>query len=474
MKSLFLKIFLSFWMAQALFVVLAILVTMAFRPRGSSWEPLRTTALNESVSAYEQGGAHAAADYLDGLSATAHVRAYLFNEKGEEVSQRGAPDWAVRMYRSGSPSPRDGFIIPAPKVMKEARASSDGQHQFTLVMGLPPGPRLFLGPRGMPIPGLIIGVITSGLACYFLAWYLTKPIVRLRAATRQLAAGDLTARSGSPASKRNDDVAGLVRDFDAMAERLEILVKAQSRLLNDISHELRSPLARLNVALGLARQRAGVESTNMLDRIELEASRLNELIGRILTLARLEDGEQDVAQTPVPLGELVANVAEDAEFEAQERHCHVKTTIPEGNWAVRGNDSLLHSAVENVVRNAIRYTAEGSSVEIVLASEERSGGREAVLRVSDAGPGVPEDALEKMFEPFYRLDDARGRLTGGVGLGLAITERAVRFHGGKVSAFNRAEGGLMVEIRLPLIGMRTLDVGPRTSDLETRKPVSKV
>ncbi len=168
-------------------------------------------------------------------------------------------------------------------------------------------------------------------------------------------------------------MAGLMRDFDAMAERLEMLVKAQSRLLNDISHELRSPLARLNVALGLARQRAGVESADMLDRIELEASRLNELIGRILTLARLEDGEQGVPQTPVPLGELVASVAEDAEFEAQERHCHVHTLIPEGDWGVRGNDSLLHSAVENVVRNAIRYTAEGSSVEIV--ADERGAER---------------------------------------------------------------------------------------------------
>ncbi len=219
-----------------------------------------------------------------------------------------------------------------------------------------------------------------------------------------------------------------------------MLVKAQSRLLNDISHELRSPLARLNVALGLARQRAGVESADMLDRIELEASRLNELIGRILTLARLEDGEQRVPQTPVPLGELVASVAEDAEFEAQERHCHVHTTIPAGDWGVRGNDSLLHSAVENVVRNAIRYTQEGTSVEIELTSEKRAGGAEAVLRVSDSGPGVPEDALGKLFQPFYRLDDARGRLTGGVGLGLAITERAVRFHGGKVSASNRAGG----------------------------------
>jgi two-component system sensor histidine kinase CpxA len=460
MKSLFLRIFLSFWMAQALFVVLAILVTLAFRPRGSSWEPLRTTSLNEAVSSYEAGGPQQVREYLENLQATQHVRAFLFNEQGEEVSHRGAPDWAMRMLSSGSPSPRDGFIIPAPKVLKESRASSDGLHRFTLVMGLPPGPRVFLGPRGMPIPGLIIGVITSGLVCYLLAWYLTKPIIRLRAATRQLAAGDLTARSGSPAGKRRDEVAGLVRDFDAMAERLEMLVKAQSRLLNDISHELRSPLARLNVALGLARQRAGVESADMLDRIELEASRLNELIGRILTLARLEDGEQRVPQTPVPLGDLVASVAEDAEFEAQERHCHVHTTIPVGDWGVRGNDSLLHSAVENVVRNAIRYTQEGTSVEIELSSEKRAGAAEAVLRVSDSGPGVPEDALGKLFQPFYRLDDARGRLTGGVGLGLAITERAVRFHGGKVSASNRAEGGLVVEIRLPLIAgtVRTKEI----------------
>jgi two-component system sensor histidine kinase CpxA len=242
-----------------------------------------------------------------------------------------------------------------------------------------------------------------------------------------------------------------MRDFDAMAERIETLLKAQSRLLNDISHELRSPLARLNVALGLARQRANVESADMLDRIELEASRLNELIGRILTLARLEDGEQIVPQTPVALDEIVTSVTEDAEFEAQARRCHVRTSIPEGDWKVRGNPSLLHSAVENVVRNAIRYTQEGTSVGIELTSEAKAGAREAVLRVSDSGPGVPGEALAKLFEPFYRLDDARGRQTGGVGLGLAITERAVRFHGGKVAASNRDSGGLVVEIRLPLI-----------------------
>jgi two-component system sensor histidine kinase CpxA len=452
MKSLFLRIFLSFWVALALFVVLATLVTLVFRPRSSSWEGLLATALNDSVYSYEQNGSRGLHDYLDNLEHTQRVRGFLFNENMEEISHRGAPDWAVRVAAGGPRAPREGFFFPAPPpVLRDSRASSDGLHRYTLVLAPPPGPRLFLGPRGMPLPGLIILIITSGVVCYFLSWYLTKPIVRLRAAAQQLAAGDLTARSGAPASRRRDEVAGLMRDFDAMAGRLETLVKAQSRLLNDISHELRSPLARLNVALGLARQRSDAENADMLDRIELEASRLNELIGRILTLARLEDGEQPVPQTPVPLDELVANVAEDAEFEAQARHCHVRTFIPAGDWGVRGNASLLHSAAENVIRNAIRYTQEGTSVEIELTSEPSGRGLEAVLKVSDSGPGVPEASLEKLFEPFYRIDDARGRLTGGVGLGLAITERAVRFHGGRVSAHNRPEGGLRIEIRLPLI-----------------------
>lgn len=453
MKSLFLKIFLSFWVAQALFIVLAILVTLAFRPRTSSWESLLATAMNESVNAYEQRGKSGLREYLENLERTQHVRAFLFNENMEEVSHRGAPDWAMRVAGGGSRVPHhEGFVFPAPPpVLRDSRASSDGLHRYTLVLSPPPGPRLFLGPRGLPIPGLIIAVISSGLVCYSLAWFLTLPVVRLRAATRQLAAGDLSARAGAPSPRRRDEVAGLMRDFDTMAGRIENLVKAQSRLLNDISHELRSPLARLNVALGLARQRSGAESASMLERIELEASRLNELIGRLLTLARLEDGEQRVPSTALALDEIVLDVTEDAEFEAQARHCHVRSDIPAGVWQVCGQAPLLHSAIENVVRNAIRYTREGTTVEIHLEKRETASGAEAVLSVTDCGSGVPPDALEKLFQPFYRLDDDRGRQTGGVGLGLAITERAVRFHAGRVAAFNRPEGGLLVEIHLPLL-----------------------
>jgi two-component system sensor histidine kinase CpxA len=462
MKSLFLKIFLSFWLAQALFLVLTILVTLAFRPRASSWEGLLATAMNDSVSAFEQRGKSGLREYLDNLEKTQHVRAFLYNENMDEVSHRGAPEWALRVASGGSRISHEGFIFPKPPpVLRDSRASSDGLHRYTLVLSPPPGPRLFLGPRGLPIPGLIIGVISSGLVCYFLAWFLTMPVVRLRAATRQLAAGDLSARAGAPNPRRRDEVAGLMRDFDTMASRLESLVKAQSRLLNDISHELRSPLARLNVALGLARQRSGDERVAMLERIELEAGRLNELIGRLLTLARLEDGEQHAPSTPVSLDEIVLSVAEDAEFEAQARRCHVRSEIPEGSWEVRGDASLLHSAIENVVRNAVRYTREGSTVEIILEKTTRPAGEEAIVRVTDCGDGVPPDALEKLFQPFYRLDDARGRQTGGVGLGLAITERAVRFHGGSVSATNQPKGGLAVKIRLPLVPASASAAAPR-------------
>ena len=452
MKSLFLKIFISFWLAQALFLVLAILVMLAFRPqRNATWEALRSTALTESIDAFESGGPQQARIYLDNLQMKQHVRAYVFDEQGTEISGRSSPGWAEHVAAGRPLSPHPGMVFPRPQILTESRASSDGHHLYTIAMELPPGPRVFFGPWGIPVPGLIIAVLSSGLVCYFLAWYMTKPVARLRAATQLIAAGDLTARAGDPSSKRRDEIAGLVRDFDTMASRLETLVKAQSRLLNDISHELRSPLARLNVALGLARQRSGPESATMLERIELEAGRLNELIGRLLTLARMEDGVQGVSSTPVLLDEVALSVAEDAEFEAQARHCHVHSEIPAGSWDVRGDASLLHSAIENVVRNAIRYTREDTTVEIHLEKRVNGGREEAVVRVTDCGDGVPPDALEKLFEPFYRLDDARGRQTGGVGLGLAITERAVRFHGGRVCATNRAEGGLMVEIYLPLM-----------------------
>lgn len=447
MRSLFLRIFLSFWFAIALFLVVGILTTIAMRP---AWESLSHSVLEDSLTAYERGGPAAALAVMEEVQAKRHVHVHIFDEQGAEISGRHVPEW-VRDTALGRPTPRGtgGMGMMQPRFVLDTRSSSDGAHRYSQVMIIPPGPHIFGGPHDPPVWTLLIGVLTSGLVCYLLAWYVAAPVVRLRQATQKLAAGDLSARAGVP-GKRRDEIAGLIRDFDTMAGRIEGLLNSQSRLLNDISHELRSPLARLNVALGLARQRSGPESAEMLERIELEAERLNEMIGRLLTLARLEDAGAGPSSSDVCLNEVVQAVGADAEFEAQARNCRVKCTLPEQELKVRGEAALLHSAIENVVRNAVRYTRVGSQVEVVLERTERGGLPEAVVKVSDDGPGVPPESLGKLFQPFYRLDDARGRQTGGVGLGLSITERAVRVHGGSVTAANRAEGGLVVEIRLPL------------------------
>jgi two-component system sensor histidine kinase CpxA len=451
MKSLFLKIFLSYWLAQALFMALAILVTLAERPQReiSSWQALQSKSLDEAIRAYQKGGSTEARTYLWNLRQSQNVRSFLFNEQGQEVAGRKPPEWITKVERGQTRTADSlwGRLRPM-QFLKLSTASADG-HRYTMVMELPPGQPALFGPRSVPGLALGIGVITSGFVCFFLARYLTAPIVRLRAATQKLAGGDLSARAGASGMRRHDEMAGLVRDFDGMAERLEMLLKAQSRLLHAVSHELRSPLARLDVALALARKRTQPEAQSALDRVERESTRLNELIERLLTIARLESGDEAMQKFPVRLRELIVEIAKDAEFETQSRKCRVEVTIAD-DCVVTGDSSLLHSAIENVVRNATRYTREGTSVRVRLEKEEVSDGPQAVIQVTDSGPGVPEEALDKVFRPFYRIDDSRVRRTGGVGLGLSITEHSVRLHGGTVMAANRPEGGLLVEIRLPL------------------------
>lgn len=450
MRSLFLKIFLSYWMAQALFVVTAIIVTLAIRPQAESqrWEYFRISIGTQAAQAYERGGVPQVTKQIGEIERALREQIFLFDERGVEVTGRVVPAWAQNLAAGTRVQPSGYWqALEFGRRAAEAINSSSGKH-YTVVVERPVLPRVFFNPNHTPGLGIFIAVLSSGLVCFLLARYLTSPVVRLRAATQRLAEGDLTARAGDRRSHRRDEIAQLVRDFDSMASRLEALVNAQSRLLNDISHELRSPLARLNVALGLARQRTGPEAAATLDRIEREASRLNELIGRLLALARMEGGEASTQMAEVNLRSLVEGIVEDADFESQGRNCRVHCEIVD-DCVVQGNTALLHSAIENVVRNAMRYTREGTEVQIRLECLDNANGREACIRVSDNGPGVPETALDKLFRPFYRVDSARERQTGGIGLGLAITERAVRLHGGSVRAANRPGGGLMVEMRLP-------------------------
>jgi len=320
----------------------------------------------------------------------------------------------------------------------------------------PPGGRAPLD-SGALLLRLAAVLGTGTLLCYGMARYLPSPVVALRAATRRLAEGDLQARSGGEGNRRRDELADLSRDFDQMAARIETLMtserrlaQVQRRLLGDVSHELRSPLTRLSVALALARHHESApEAQKAHERIGRETLLSNEMIGQLLQLARLESELESSDLAPatetIELGLLVQKVASNAQFEARQRGRDVQLgkIVP---CRVLGHEPLLHSAIENVVRNAIRYTGEGTPVEIELGSVENS----AVLTVRDHGEGVPPDALSELWKPFYRVESSRDRDSGGFGLGLAITKRAIDWHGGLISARNARDGGLLIQIHLPL------------------------
>jgi two-component system sensor histidine kinase CpxA len=296
---------------------------------------------------------------------------------------------------------------------------------------------------------LIVAIITAGLTWYGFFRYSTVPLRRLRKVTQQLAGGDLSARVGEGLVHLKNEVADLGRDVDRMAERTESLVGAHQRLIRDVSHELRSPLARLNVALELARQSAGPSHSAPFDRIERESDRLNELIGQLLMLTKLENDSGTIKRTDIDISALISEVAQDVDFEVRSNDRRVVTTVSEP-MLLNGNKELLRQALENLVRNAARYTATGTEVEISLHKKEYGGRRWAHIEVRDQGPGVPESELYDIFRPFYRVNDARERQSGGTGVGLAISDRAVRLHGGSLRAFNAPGVGLIMEMELPL------------------------
>jgi signal transduction histidine kinase len=292
----------------------------------------------------------------------------------------------------------------------------------------------------MPLHDLLIFLIAGVVFCYLISSYLTRPLQKLGEAAANIAEGRLETRVDPSLRNRRDEIAVLAGNFDRMAERIEALVTGQRRLLGDVSHELRSPLARLIVALGLLKQGPAEETPENLERIGVEVRRLDTLIGQLLTLTRIDSGAVQGSAARFDLTNLVQEVANDADFEA--RACNRRVTVkPSDACPIEGFEELMRSAVENVVRNAVRYTAEETTVEISLETETSN----AILRVRDYGPGVPNDQLQEIFQPFRRLVPENH---DGAGLGLAIAQRAVRVHRGTIRAIH-AHIGLIVEIVVP-------------------------
>lgn len=468
MRSLFLRIFLWFWLAMAVVVVVLVVTSPLFtrsRPglenwqrEAEDWARARVDRVARHVEEVgvddlpkERGPGHGRG--RGGGRPPAPARIFVVDEKGAEPHGAAAPP-EIRNLAERALELDEEVVGRTGMLHLVARPveAPDGR-RVAIVAAHHSPPRLvhLIEPKALAWRLGILVLVVGGLSAW-LARTLSSPVAPLRRATRRLSAGDLSARVGEKAARRRDEIGELARDFDGMAERIEALVGSQQRLLGDVSHELRSPLARLMVALELARSKAGEGAGPALNRIEREAGRLEELIGRLLLLERLEGGAEQAGWEELDLAELVDGVVADASFEASSQGREVDFSAAEPCW-FRGQPELLRSAFDNVIRNAVLHTPPGTAVEVELV--QRDDQVEVVVR--DFGPGVDDDQIEKIFEPFHRVDEARLRSSGGVGLGLAIARRALEIHGGSLDARTHPTGGLEVVATLPIASHRRAD-----------------
>jgi signal transduction histidine kinase len=443
--GLFWKIFVSFGVAMTATLVGTVYVSFHFA--GQAFDQLnvegRDRIIEEVAAALAQGGERELKAWLFKHPRVAGGTVlYVMNERGHELLGRAMPWEVARLLRT---RPFRRPTAPSnlrPMQLTPHLVGANGEEYRMLFAR---APFTFLGILiwpGTQIAVLTIAVLAAAITSLLLARYLSSPIVRLQKASRSLAAGALDTRVGHPFDRRKDEVGTLARDFDAMAERIQALVTDKETLLRDVSHELRSPLARIRVALALAQRRGDQAAQPDLARIEREAERLDDLVGQVMTLTRLRTATAPRREL-VSLDTVIAEVIDDARFEHPQAEL-----IYSGASAVEllGDSGGLKSAVENVVRNALAYSEPTQPIEVGL----QATAGQAIVRVCDRGPGVPPEDLTRIFEPFYRTDKSRDHQRNGQGIGLAITARVMELHGGTVEAANRPEGGLEVILKLPL------------------------
>jgi signal transduction histidine kinase len=426
MNSLFVKILLWFCATLIITTIGSAFISGLARPH-PYLSRFVALDLQEARAAYESGGRAGLQQFMHRFHSVFPGEAVLTDASGRDLLT-GADESALRertrMESRFPPLRRGGAVI--------ARGSEDGKYWFFFIIPRERFASWFLLPEHWWV--MAVGLILS----YLLAFYLTNPLRQLERAVERFGHGDLSARA---ASARRDELGELARTFDTMADRIQMLVAAERRLLLDISHELRSPLARLRVAVELAR--TGESREAALSRIEKEADRLNALVGSLLQVTRAEGDPASLARQPLRLDTLLEELIADASLEAQARGSGIRLTHAEP-VTVQGDQELLRRAIENVLRNAIRYTPPQTTVEVSLDG----CAAHALLRIRDHGPGVPEQSLPRIFDAFYRVETDRDRASGGVGLGLSIARRAVELHNGSVRAMN-ADPGLLVEIDIP-------------------------
>ena len=445
-RRLFWKIFLPFWLAQA---VLLGALYLRIQHRISSEHPWwiqperreMPVLADYAANVYEKQGQAGLSQLLDNLSLQNRSKFWLVDASGHELLGRPLPE---RILRDASAAEKSEGLHHSFEANVLAASTTTPKGHYVLIAELVP-PKLSERVPGDILWTLKLGTVLSAIICFLIAHYLSKPIERLRDATHELARGNLDIRAGEKLGNRRDEIADLVRDFDSMAGELRTLIQSERNLLSGVSHELRSPIARIRLALALARNADDAERSEMLDRIEQDTIQLDSMLEQILTVARLESGQHKPRFEQLSLNDVVDDVLHDANFEAAATNAAIAFQ-GDDDIQVNGDAGLLRSAIENIVRNAIFYSGQGGKIEVRLSKENGT----ALISVRDKGPGVPENALPLLFKPFYRVDDSRGTTTGGMGLGLAIVRNAVLAHGGSVSAKNVVPHGLEVELRLPI------------------------
>jgi two-component system sensor histidine kinase CpxA len=444
---LFWKIFVSFMIAMTVTSVGAIYVTyrIVSRPLTQTDFEGRDRIIREGSAALAHGGERELKEWLVNNPRPARGTVLLVtNERGDELLGRAMQRElrALLNFRPGGRRPERPPNFQGVQLTPSLTDPKTNEEYRLLFASAPRTIFNILVWPGTQVAVLSIAILAAAVVSLLLARYVSSPVVRLQKASRALAAGALETRVGAPFTRRHDEVGTLARDFDAMAERIQALVTAKETLLRDVSHELRSPLARIRMALALAQRRAGAESQNDLSRIEREAERLDALVGQVMTLTRLRTTNAP-RRDMVRLDRVIGEVVDDARFEYPDAQVEY---APSREVSLRGDADGLKSAIENVVRNALTYGDRSKPIEVRLEST----GDRATVRVLDQGPGVPESELKRIFEPFYRTDKSRDHRQDGQGIGLAITTRVMELHGGSVTAANRAQGGLEIALELPL------------------------
>lgn len=456
MHSLYLRIFVLFWVAMALIVggSIATTFTIALHEYEPQEPQRRPSVAIQASEILARDGVSALKSWLEANKGLMGDRdLFIVGPDGRDILGRHLPEGALHRLEfvnreSVAGLEPHGFAHPPPGNFRPSRAApqivaADGS--IYTVLSVPRRPSIF-GALSLPaisLTILCIALVVSALASWWLAEHLTAPIRRIQAGARALASENLDVRVSAGLEDRKDELAVLARDFDAMADQLRANRSATTRLLRDISHELRSPLARMRVALGLARQ-PPADFPRQLDRLEREIERLDALISQVLKLARLQGTDAITQRENFDCAEMIEEVVRDANFEGAVKHCRVELQGA-ANAAILGSRELLRSAIENVLRNAVRYSP--NDAQVLVSITRTATGLEILIR--DRGPGVPPADLARIFEPFYRVAESRDRDSGGEGIGLAITSQVMKAHGGSALAANAAGGGLEIRLSLP-------------------------